>query len=125
MRWSTHALAGISSLWLLKVLPADSLGYDFGTLAAFATLGSLLPDLDAAESKIKHLKLLGTDIKPFFVPAQMVHSTDQHRGLLHSVAGLGMASVISIPLLLWLGWAPVVAFILGYASHLEPIQIGR
>ena len=118
MTWPTHALLGINSLWLLAPLPPELVGYDFGTLAACAVLGALLPDLDASESKIKHLKLLGTNFKPFFLPAQIVHRTDQHRGLLHSLWGLGMAALMTAPLMFWVGWAPVTALLLGYSSHL-------
>ncbi len=118
MTWPTHALLGISSLWLLAPLPPELLGYDLGTLAVCATLGALLPDLDASESKIKHLKLPGTSFKPFLLPAQVVHRTDQHRGLLHSIWGLAMVTIIVAPAVLWVGWAPVVALLLGYTSHL-------
>ena len=97
MMWRTHALFGISTLWLLAHLPLETLGYDLGTLAAIAALGALLPDLDASESKIKHLKLMGTNIKPFLLPSQVVHRTDQHRGLLHSLWGLGMAATLTVP----------------------------
>lgn len=55
MTWPTHALLGINSLWLLAPLP---------------------PEI---------LKLLGTNFKPFLLPAQVVHRSDQHRGLLHSL----------------------------------------
>jgi membrane-bound metal-dependent hydrolase YbcI (DUF457 family) len=67
MTWPTHALFGISTLWLLAPLPPEIVGYDMGTLAAGAALGALLPDLDASESKIKHLKVLGTNFKPFLI----------------------------------------------------------
>lgn len=117
MTWPTHTLLGISALWLLTLLPPELLGYDFGTLAACAALGALLPDLDASESKIKHLKLLGTNFKPFWVPAQIVSRTEQHRGLLHSLTGMGMMALISCPSLIWLGWPPVATLLLGYASH--------
>lgn len=118
MTWPTHALLGINSLWLLAPLPPELIGYDLGTLAACAALGALLPDLDASESKIKHLKILGTNFKPFLLPAQVVHRTDQHRGLLHSLWGLGMMTMIALPLSFWTGWAPVAALLLGYGSHL-------
>ena len=118
MTWPTHSLLGINSLWLLALIPPELVGYDFGTLAACAVLGSLLPDLDASESKIKHLKIPDTSIKPFLLPAQIVHRTDQHRGLLHSLWGLGMVTLITMPLMFWLGWAPVIALLFGYASHL-------
>lgn len=118
MTWPTHALLGINSLWFLAPLPPELLGYDLGTLAACAALGALLPDLDASESKIKHLKILGTNFKPFLLPAQIVSRTDQHRGLLHSLWGLGMIIFLVAPIAFWIGWTPVAAWVLGYASHL-------
>ncbi len=118
MTWPTHALLGINSLWLLAPLPPELIAYDFGTLSACAVLGALLPDLDASESKIKHLKVPGTQFKPFLLPAQVVSRSDQHRGLLHSLWGLSMASLIVAPAAFWIGWAPIVALLLGYASHL-------
>lgn len=118
MTWPTHSLLGINSLWLLAPLAPELLGYDLGTLAVCAVLGALLPDLDASESKIKHLKIPGTKFKPFLLPSQVVHRTDQHRGLLHSFWGLGMFTIITTPLLFWTEWAPVVALLLGYSSHL-------
>ena len=117
MTWSTHLVFGINSLWLLFLLPPGSLSYDFGTLSAVAALGALLPDLDASRSKIKHLRLC-SNFKPFLLPAQVVHGLDQHRGLLHSVAGLSFVGVLCMPLALWIGWAPLLALLLGYVSHL-------
>ena len=119
---STHALSGINTLWLLAPLPPEILGYDFGVLAAYATLGALLPDLDASESKIKHLKVPGTHIKPFLPLAQVVSRSDQHRGLLHSLAGLGMVTDLVAPAGIWVGRAPVMALLLGYVSHYWPAQ---
>lgn len=118
MTWSTPSLLGINSLWLLTPLSPESLAYDFGTLAICVALQALMPDLDASESKIKHLKIPGTKFKPFLLPSQIVHRTDQHRGLLHSLWGLGMIALITTPLSFRIGWAPVVALLLGYASHL-------
>ena len=118
MTWPTHTLFGISTLWLLAPLPPELLNTDFGVLAAAAALGALLPDLDASESKIKHLKIPNTQIKPFMLPALVVSRSDQHRGLLHSFAGLGMMALFFIPAAFWIGWAPVVALLLGYFSHL-------
>ncbi len=118
MTWPTHALLGINTLWLLTPLSPELLGYDFGTLAACAAFGALLPDLDASESKIKHLKIPGTKFKPFLLPAQVVSRTDQHRGLLHSLWGVGLATLIVTPISLWVGWAPVAVLLFGYISHL-------
>ena len=80
--------------------------------------GALLPDLDGSESKIKHLKIPNTQIKPFTLPALVVSRSDQHRGLLHSFAGLGMMAVFFIPAAFWIVWTPVTAVLLGYFSHL-------
>lgn len=88
MTWSTHVLFGISSLWLLQPLnQAPSLApaldpANFALLVGAAAFGALLPDLDAAESKLKYLKIGG--LKPFFLPAQLVHRQLGHRGLAHS-----------------------------------------
>lgn len=118
MTWPTHALLGINSLWIIALLPPELLGYSMGVLATCAALGALLPDLDASESKVKHLKIPGTTIKPFLLPAQVVHRTEQHRGLLHSLWGLGMITLMIIPFLFLIGWAPIISLLLGYASHL-------
>lgn len=118
MTWPTHTLFGISTLWVLAPIPPEILHADFGVLAAAAALGALLPDLDASESKIKHLKIPNTQIKPFMIPALVVSRSDQHRGLLHSFAGLGMMTLFFIPAAFWIGWAPVAALVLGYFSHL-------
>lgn len=118
MTWPTHTLLSISALWLLTLLPPETLSFDFGTLAACAAFGALLPDLDASESKIKHLKLLGTNFKRFWIPAQIVNRTEQHRGLSHSLWGVGMVIFINVPAAPWVGWAPIAALLLGYLSHL-------
>ncbi|MDQ3812725.1 MAG: metal-dependent hydrolase [Armatimonadota bacterium] len=118
MTWPTHALLGISTLWLLSPLPTDVIGYDMGTLAAVAAFGVLLPDLDAAQSQIKHLRLLGTPFKPFFWPSYIIHRSDRHRGLLHSLLGLGFFALISLPLSVHPGWQPWLILVLGCASHL-------
>lgn len=89
-----------------------------GVLAAVAALAALIPDLDASESKIKHLKIPNTQIKPFMLPALVVSQTDQHRGLLHSLLGLGMMSLFILPASFYTGWAITVTFLLGYLSHL-------
>ena len=118
MTWPTHTLFGISTLWILAPVPPEILHSSFGVLAATAAFGALLPDLDASESKIKHLKISNTQIKPFMLPALVVSRSDQHRGLLHSFAGLGMMTLFFVPAALWIGWAPVAALLLGYLSHL-------
>ncbi len=89
LTWPTHTLFGVSTLWLLAPLPPEILQVDLGVLAAAAAFGALLPDLDASESKIKHLKIPNTQVKPFLLPALVVSRSDQHRGLLPSLAGSG------------------------------------
>ena len=116
MMWRAHVLCGMNTLWPLTIVPHDLIAYDFGTLAVCATLGALLPDLDAAESKIKQLSIGG--IKPFFIPAQLAHHTDCHRGLLHSLSGLSLMTLLFSPASYWIGWAPVTALLLCFVSHL-------
>ena len=116
MTWRTHWVIGLNSLWLLTpvlpYIPQDELGL----LIVAASLGSLLPDLDASESKIKHMKSGG--IKPFHLPARVVHCTDIHCGMLHSLVGLSFIGTVALPAAIAVGWLPWAALLLGYASHL-------
>lgn len=118
MTWRTHALAGAGSLWLLTALPRGletGAGLDnVGWLVALAALGALLPDLDAAESKAKHLSV-GWGIAPLALPALILHRAFGHRGLLHSALSLAL---FGLPLSFWWGGPSSLALVLGYASHL-------
>ena len=119
MTWRTHLVGGVCALAPLVLLPPKYLAPgDVGLLACLACLGALLPDLDARESHLKHLTL-GTGIAPFTLPATLLHQALGHRGLLHSLAGLGLAAlVLALPVGLWLGPLAALALLLGYASHL-------
>jgi membrane-bound metal-dependent hydrolase YbcI (DUF457 family) len=125
MTWRTHLAGGITALWLLAPM-FQTLG-DNGNLlvdtsnplllAIVAGFGALLPDLDAKESRIKHLRIGG--IEPFYLPAIALNKALGHRGFLHSALGLLTASLlIGMPLALWQGIPFLLTFTLGYASHL-------
>jgi len=118
----THLLGGIASVTALHLIPgavtAGSDDTNIGLLALIAGIGALLPDLDARHSTINHWKI-GGGIEPLALPSLLIYRAFGHRGLLHSLAGWGIASVcFSLPLLLWLGWQPASALSLGYLSHL-------
>lgn len=115
MTWSTHLMAGLNALWLLELFPGLAFE-NAGLLAGAAALGALLPDLDASESKIKHLSLAG--IKPFFLPSQAIYNHYGHRSFLHSVAGLALVGIASAALSVVTGRGAALALCLGYASHL-------
>jgi len=116
MLWRTHMLFGIGSLWLLDMVPGTLTPDNAAPLAALAAFGSLLPDLDAAESKIKWVSVGG--IRPFAPLSALLYRTLGHRSLLHSLAGLALAGGLALPLAFWWGWEPWAALLLGYASHL-------
>ncbi len=116
MMWRTHALFGITSLWLLSPVPGLLTSHTVGPLCAFAAFGALLPDLDAEESKVKSLSWRG--IRPFAPLAQIVHRTWGHRGLLHSPLGLCLAAMGALLLALFGYGLPALALWLGYGSHL-------
>lgn len=132
MLWRTHMLGGTSSLWLLAALP-HGLSPDLtAPLMAAATLGALLPDLDAAEAKVKHVRI--GQIEPFAPLSQLLHRTLGHRGFLHSLGGLGLVALFSLPLIFAGAWQCAAALVLGYASHLAldactrsgiPLLIGK
>jgi len=116
--WRTHLVGGVASLWLLNAAPAVPLSLEtVGPAVLAAALGSLLPDLDAADSRIKRLEVGG--IAPFALPALVLHRAFGHRGALHSLAGLAAAGLlVALPLGSVLGAAAGWALLLGYASHL-------
>jgi len=118
MMWHTHVMAGLNSLWLLSLLPQGITAENIAVVTAAAAFGSLLPDLDAADSKIKHLRIAG--IKPFAPIAIALYEGLGHRGLLHSLLGLGLLTLYCLPLVFWSwwGWQASAALVLGYASHL-------
>jgi inner membrane protein len=114
--WRTHALCGISSLWLLELVPHGIAPASAGLMAATAVVGALLPDLDAADSKAKHLSVFG--VKPLLPVAGGLHRAYGHRGALHSLRGLAAFATVTLPLSIWCGWQVWVALGLGYGSHL-------
>jgi inner membrane protein len=116
MLWRTHVLGGLSSLWLLEVLPHSLLPDRIAVLAVGAAFGALLPDLDASQSKIKHLGALG--VQPFAPVSEAAHRLFGHRGFLHSLAGLLLLAALALPVALFVGFPPYLALLLGYGSHL-------
>ena len=124
MTGPSHIALGVSSIWLLRLVPGivgpltavD--GSSPGLLVGAAALGALLPDLDAAHSTVKYLRL-GRKFQPFRVPARILSSHFTHRGPLHSLAGIGLLWLwVGLPTLLWIGWQPSLALTLGMLSHL-------
>ena len=128
MTWRTHLLAGISSLWLLDALQPGVPPENIGLLALIAGFGALLPDLDAARSKIRNMKVGG--IEPFAVPADLLHRTFGHRGPLHSLIGLfgvGLTLSLFTGRSAWYGAARMVLIGggAGVASFLVGSLLGR
>ncbi len=75
-----------------------------------------MPDLDAIESKTKHAKAMG--IKPLVPVSKAINREFGHRRLLHSLRGWLIWTALIVPLDAGIGWLPVAALLLGYASHL-------
>jgi membrane-bound metal-dependent hydrolase YbcI (DUF457 family) len=116
MQWHTHVQFGLSSLWLWQLAPTPIVAEHLPLIIGCTALGSLLPDLDAAESKIKHLSL--GRIKPFYLPARAIHQQWGHRGFTHSLLGLAAATLLSLTLIHPVGWESCAALVAGYSSHL-------
>lgn len=113
--WRTRLMGGVASLAV--ALPFAS-SLEPVSLLIFAMLGSLLPDLDASGSHIKHLSL-GTKVKPFLIPSEIIYRTLGHRGLLHSLWGLVIVSALGgLPLFNYFGASAGLGLVLGHASHL-------
>lgn len=116
MMGRTHALVGVACVWALSLIPGFSSPEVLAPLSVLAALGALLPDLDAVDSKIKRLEVMG--LTPFTPLALMMNQTLGHRGALHSLLGLGVASLFFMLLTFWWSWSIPVALAAGYASHL-------
>jgi membrane-bound metal-dependent hydrolase YbcI (DUF457 family) len=123
MLWRTHVLAGINSLWLLYLLPGVLTPQTLPPAIVMAALGALLPDIDAAESKIKNLGAYG--VTPFAPIAQFVNRTFGHRGLMHSPGTLVPVAILSVVLSFWVGVVPGISLLLGYGSHLAMDALTR
>lgn len=121
MTWRTHITFGLTFTvfgFTILSLPFNPFGI------ILAALGSLFPDLDASESKIKNLKLskkkgLLSLIKPFEALGFILHKTLGHRGALHSLIGLVVFSYIVYLICSFFG-EPLffIYFALGFLSHL-------
>lgn len=129
MTWRTHTIAGLSSLWLLSMLPNGLTPDNLPFVVAGAAFGALLPDLDAAESKIKHLRIIG--IEPLAPVAVSLFRGLGHRGILHSLLGLTIIAAATLllihglGLIPGLGWPVALALVLGYGSHLATDAMTR
>ncbi len=116
MMWHTHAAIGASATWLLvPFVPPDNSAI-IAVLMIFCVVGAMVPDLDAVESKIKHVKVI--NIKPLVPVSRAINRDFGHRGLLHSLRGWLIWTALLLPLIAAFGWLPVAALSLGYASHL-------
>ena len=82
MMGRTHLLVGLASLWLLEPVPGVLTSDSIGPLVLGAALGSLLPDLDATQSKLRSVSI--ARIQPFVPLSWLAHRAFGHRGKLHS-----------------------------------------
>lgn len=118
--WRTHLVAGVASLWLLETTPLSLTRDEWALAIVGAMLGAMWPDLDASESKIRHLgwRLGRERFEPLEPVAFLVHRTLGHRGFLHSLGGWIVSALLFLPPSLWLGFWAWVGYVLGFGSHL-------
>lgn len=116
MTWRTHVAAGVCSLWAMKGLSLQPSPTPVGLMITAAALGALLPDLDARGGKLQGLSVAG--IRPLAPISGIAHALLGHRGPMHSLAAVAVVGMLATPAALVVGWPPVLALALGYASHL-------
>ena len=123
MVWQTHTVSGL----LLTAASFQLAGAPVTVpILALAALGALAPDLDASESKAKHLRIRWgrgrrrQEFKPFFPLAMILHRAFGHRGVMHSLFFVAILGGISFVLHYFYGGAPLlyIAFHVGYVSHI-------
>jgi inner membrane protein len=114
MTWRTHLMGGLAILWILAPASADTLAQ--ATIAA--SLGALLPDLDAGGSNLSSASLYGrASLRPLSL---LLFRRLGHRGVLHSflawvvvtLMGGILSGLIAHTLALGVGLS------MGYLSHL-------
>lgn len=117
MTWRTHFIGGIAVLWLLPPAGFESASISFPLALVFAVLGSLLPDLDARESKLSNVQIGGIPwLKPI---GYLLHRRLGHRGAMHSLlAWLLVSLVFALPLSFLMDPMAGFGLMLGYLSHL-------
>ncbi len=116
MTWRTHLMGGVAILWMLPVGLASSTA-SAPLALLLAALGSLLPDLDARESKLSSVQVGG--IAPLKPVARLLNRRLGHRGVLHSLlALLALSLLVGLPLSLFLDPLAGLGLALGYLSHL-------
>ncbi len=114
MTWRSHLMGGLASI---TILPFALDSTSFVLACIFAVLGSLLPDLDAQQSKLSNSQIRG--IAPLKVASLLLNKRLGHRGAFHSVLALLLVAVVlGLPLALFLDPFACVGLVLGFASHL-------
>lgn len=116
MTGHTHQSAGITSLWLLTLVPGALTTSTIGLAVLAASFGALFPDLDSQQNRLRDMRVGG--ISPFSIPSFIINKSAGHRGLLHSFVGLFCVASLFFPAVPYTGLVPWLAFILGYLSHL-------
>jgi membrane-bound metal-dependent hydrolase YbcI (DUF457 family) len=114
MRWATHSVIALSSLWFLQLATPQTLASSIGAMAGCAVFGGLLPDLDAVDSKLQRLPVVTADFQPFRLLSRAIRQTSPHRGWMHSLRGLAIISVLLLPFIEivyfsgWIVWADMM-----------------
>ena len=131
MMWRTHLAGGIALTASVLLTLAPHTGQEtLGIALLCGAFGSLLPDLDAADSKIRRFapffgagKTLGT-FRPLALPATVVHTALGHRGAFHSLLAMILVGAVAAGLCLAAGTPTAVAvpgvggLTVGFLSHL-------
>ncbi|MFA6553609.1 MAG: metal-dependent hydrolase [Patescibacteria group bacterium] len=119
MKGITHASVGANAVWIPVLLGMATAPW----LVVVAAFAALLPDLDASESKIKHLSVGGkigginVGIEPLAPVAMVTSGIFGHRGFLHSLLLIAILSICAF-LFLKQSLAVVLVIIFGYTSHI-------
>jgi inner membrane protein len=118
---TTHSIIGLLSAaainYIQPYVPQDMLALAF--VPGCAIVGALLPDIDHNVSRIRHATGTARGQGPLAIPGWLGGILSAilggHRGFTHTALALGL-----LTWLLWRWWPGpfVLAFLIGYASHL-------
>jgi inner membrane protein len=124
MTWRSHLVFGL----LLTTVVFATNGLPLSWIALLCALfGSLAPDLDANDAKIRHVRIPwghrkkdAIELTPLAAVSSLIHTLFGHRGVMHSLVPLIIifAAGVAAQLLLAIPFIYTLAFLLGYMSHL-------
>ena len=122
MRGASHLIIGVGTALLVhRALPLGGDVVTVGLALGAAAIGSLLPDIDHDESKLRHMTGTARGSLGGCLASPLVALLGGHRALTHTLMAVALASLPALGLYFVAGPTAIckvaLAFAVGYLSH--------